>query len=93
MFSFIFKIEKGHFQKSILPSQTKESKLLHFFSEATSIKYQMQYATGKRNRFVCMSSHFIGSFSIENTTQMYSMAITYKLNAKLFLGYNFKYSI
>lgn len=39
---FIFKIEKGHFQKTILPSQTKEPKLLHFFSEATFIKYQNQ---------------------------------------------------
>lgn len=48
MFIFIFKIEKGHFQKSILPSQAKKiPKLLYFSSEAAFMKHQMQYATGK----------------------------------------------
>lgn len=86
---FFFKQKKGHFQKNILPSQTKEPKLLHFFSEATFIEYQMQ------EKQICMHEfilHWLLFHRKYNPNVFYGYR-HYKLNEKLFLGYNFNYCI
>lgn len=91
----IFKIAKRHFQEYIALTIKNKKQKNNYISllKLLFMKHQMQYYTGKRNRFICISSHFIGSFPIDNTAQMYLMAINIMLDAKLFLGYNFNYCI